>query len=332
MVKYPFSSKAKRAQDKGKFGYMATEQAYALELFETCGLVDSVSETVYRNPLSLIVEAADDIAYLTSDVQDAHRYGDLPFELVSTLLKDLSRQEHRPSYKELQDSNKGNEEAAESEINYLRAAAVSRMIVAASDVLRRVVFDNQIQTPGKKKFEFWSNPLVGTEYTELASKERRIREVCDNLIYRGVKKVTMQITGGRIIKFVLESQLRAISEIYCALYEYIAECEDGGRTAPLHTGSKLPELVAHAVKKVKVSKAVSHDSAQVLWSMPNSARDSVFRLLMRAFKPDGGGERLRKDDPSIAYELVQISLDFVSGTTDKYISDYSKSLGGPTVT
>lgn len=64
IIKYPFSSL--KAGDDCKFGYFLTEQKLAKSLEATGTYKESI-----RNPLVLILEAADDICYLTSDLEDA---------------------------------------------------------------------------------------------------------------------------------------------------------------------------------------------------------------------------------------------------------------------
>lgn len=327
MMKYAYGSDSPAGQ-KGKFGFMATEREFALKLFEKCGLKDG--DTLYRNPLSLIVEAADDIAYLTSDVQDAHRYKDLPFSRVKGLLLNLSTDEQRPSLKEVTSRMTG-EDGEENQINYLRAAAISRLTVAASAILKGAVFTKRDQLPAEKKFDLWTNNFVPDAHKPVAAAEKDIRKVCNELIYRGVKKVSTQVAGGRIIKFVLQTQLVALDEIYRKLHAHLSQNPEGDEAAKAELGHGLPfnRHVEHAVKSV--DKLASRESAQIFWGMPAMSRDIVAELLIKSLRPDNEAGPLPVDDPGICYELIQISLDFVAGTTDRYLAEYSKSLSGPTI-
>lgn len=63
LIKYPFSSSD---APKSKFGYFASE-ADLINLLEVFG----VFEKNVRNPLALILEASDDISYVTADLEDA---------------------------------------------------------------------------------------------------------------------------------------------------------------------------------------------------------------------------------------------------------------------
>lgn len=67
IIKYPFSSE--RGIKKGKFGYFYSETDIIKRL-TTFG----VYRDGYRNPISMILEAADDISYITSDFDDAVKH------------------------------------------------------------------------------------------------------------------------------------------------------------------------------------------------------------------------------------------------------------------
>lgn len=322
MVKYAFPSTVPLAQEKEKFGFMSSEAAFAQSLFENAGLVDG--EVMYRNPLSLVVEAADDIAYLTSDVQDAHRYGDLPYDTVRRLLTNLSSPAERPSDDQFK-GRESEEDFEENHINYLRAAAISYMTKAAAAILSQRVFNERKQTPGQEKFALWTSHIP--MYAHLEVDEREIRKVSTRLIYRGTRKIATQVAGGRIIKFVLETQLLALNEIYSKVFDYLVKYPEGDDRAKedLGTGHTFNDVVKHAVDTV--DRHVSREAAQVFWGMPKMARDLMGAILSGAFA-DG----LDKEHHLTAFKVIQISLDFVAGTTDRYLSDYSKSLSGPTLT
>ncbi len=56
---------------KKKLGYFLAEEQIIREISETVGTLSE--ETINRHPLSYLLEAADDMAYLTSDLQDAFK-------------------------------------------------------------------------------------------------------------------------------------------------------------------------------------------------------------------------------------------------------------------
>lgn len=78
MIKYPFEST--NEYKKGKFGYFYSETDVIEEL-------ESLGTFRYniRNPLSLLLEAADDISYITSDFDDAVKKGAITYENINSV-------------------------------------------------------------------------------------------------------------------------------------------------------------------------------------------------------------------------------------------------------
>lgn len=70
LMKYPWSSSEyKDYLSKPKFGYMQSEEKLFKEIKEATGIAPC------RHPATYIVEAADDIAYLAADIEDAIKKG-----------------------------------------------------------------------------------------------------------------------------------------------------------------------------------------------------------------------------------------------------------------
>lgn len=99
MIKYPRSSvemnpKAMDIADK-KMGYFKAEQDLFAEIQTVTGTRGK------RNPLTFILEAADDIAYSTADIEDAYKKGFFDYQ---TFLGELWKRKVDPSYIELLES------------------------------------------------------------------------------------------------------------------------------------------------------------------------------------------------------------------------------------
>lgn len=74
LIKYPVSSTSidRECNDirKKKMGYYFAEQELFNKIVEGTGTKDKETGEVYRHPLTFLLEAADDIAYCTADVED----------------------------------------------------------------------------------------------------------------------------------------------------------------------------------------------------------------------------------------------------------------------
>lgn len=81
MIKYPWDTSDERARTHGKCNVFSTERVLFDVMAEHMGLRRS-DGTVARHPLSFLAEAADDICYLTLDLEDAVDMGILADEDV----------------------------------------------------------------------------------------------------------------------------------------------------------------------------------------------------------------------------------------------------------
>ncbi len=87
IIKYPYSSleyKKREDDKKGKIGYYHAEEFIIKDVLKETGT--AAEEGNLKNPIMLIMEAADDIAYATADIEDAIKKGYITFaEFIDTL-------------------------------------------------------------------------------------------------------------------------------------------------------------------------------------------------------------------------------------------------------
>jgi dGTPase len=69
LVKYPYGSDV----GKKKFGFFNSEKETYRQIAETLGIPEIEPGVFARHPLVYLLEAADDMAYLLMDIEDAHR-------------------------------------------------------------------------------------------------------------------------------------------------------------------------------------------------------------------------------------------------------------------
>lgn len=86
-AKYPISSSVDNA--KGDIGVFADDEAVFGLVAKRTGLTSIAPGTWARHPLAFLVEAADDIAYLTADIEDGVELGMIPRDMARTLFRDL---------------------------------------------------------------------------------------------------------------------------------------------------------------------------------------------------------------------------------------------------
>lgn len=90
MCKYPWSAANPKAYAKQKYCFFQDDLDTGRIVFEQCGLQLSKAGEFLRHPLSYVVEAADDIAYLTTDIQDGFRARLIDFSRAEKLLMEVS--------------------------------------------------------------------------------------------------------------------------------------------------------------------------------------------------------------------------------------------------
>ena len=91
------TDKTKTCHEKSKFGYFASEQDIVKKIQKETG-----TENV-RNPITYIVEAADDIAFSVVDIEDGVRKGVINWDILKRILET----EFKKALKEHSKSNKG---------------------------------------------------------------------------------------------------------------------------------------------------------------------------------------------------------------------------------
>lgn len=76
LIKYPWDSVYAKDREKGKFGYFNSENQLIDDIYRETG----TGKSRYKNPLALLLEAADDITYLLADIEDGVKKGLVEWE------------------------------------------------------------------------------------------------------------------------------------------------------------------------------------------------------------------------------------------------------------
>ena len=121
LVKYPASSTG----GLKKFNFFRSEREFFAEVADHCGLEKVGEECWQRHPLSFLLEAADDIAYLIVDFEDAHRLGLVPYaDLERCFLAVIAEREVEEQLPKIP--------TAQLRAEFLRAKAIGSLVDQAS--------------------------------------------------------------------------------------------------------------------------------------------------------------------------------------------------------
>ncbi|MEQ1695745.1 MAG: dGTP triphosphohydrolase [Hyphomicrobiaceae bacterium] len=189
--KYPFNSR--KEIEKKKYGFMHNDEAAAKNIFSALGMIERSKQdgdTLHRilefsrHPLSFVSEAADDICYLTTDIEDGVRADILDFADVEELLLSIAKtRHHAPRYHEIPDDR------LQDRVAYLRAGAISALI---DDVINE--FRDKYDEIMKGNFR---RSLL--ESGHLSRDCNQIRQYCKDHLYFEREKMEKEAAGYCVI-------------------------------------------------------------------------------------------------------------------------------------
>lgn len=207
IIKYPVSSTLidKKSGDirTKKMGYFLSEQALFEEITECTGA------RIFRYPLTFLLEAADDLAYKTADIEDAAVKGYINYSIILEELKSsnfLSMCETEDEIEELEKAalslEKSFKTATELEMHDPRSEAVRRWIVKLQSSLVYSVSDafcenyNAVMA-GEFKFELFEK-----------SSARILMKVLGDIAYRYAFRsndiVKSELSESAALRFLLD--------------------------------------------------------------------------------------------------------------------------------
>ena len=194
IVKYPFESSAATKQ---KMGFFQSEkemwQKIAGEL--QVPVISQAPVRYSRFPLTLLVEAADDICYQVMDVEDAFKLGILSFDETRALFLAFHENEdaafRREVGKTLASVSDPNEQ-----ISYLRAGIIGKLASACFDAFEKNY--DEIMTGS------FEGSLLKNISPELKAAMGKVQQLSVSRIYSHRSVVEIEIAGYKIIGTLME--------------------------------------------------------------------------------------------------------------------------------
>lgn len=191
MVKYPWTANDARTRVKQKHNVFASEESVFTEANRVLGL-RSKNGKVARHPLSFLSEAADDICYRISDLEDA-------------VDMDILREEEvRAIFIAITGEDKG------GRLSALRAAAVGRLIQAMTDVFT----ENYAAIMCGEREDDLKTSLPATMRDAMETIKKRYEEI---FVHR--RKVAFELGAHSILARLLEGYSLAARELNAQGYK-----------------------------------------------------------------------------------------------------------------
>ncbi len=239
VVKYPHSSVI--STDNGKFGYFESEEEIYLKVAEELGIPEIEHGVHARHPLVFLMEAADDICYQIMDLEDAHKLKILPLEEVKRLMLgffDSEEQAHMTqSMKRLDDPNE--------QVGYMRSKVIGALVAGCS-----------------KEFTDHEREILAGDYHgaltanipgRLSDAYALCSETAWHKIYNAPEVIDIEIAGNRIITYLMENLVNAVTAPDKAFSRLLLEKvprQYGVRNGDLH--SRLQGVVDHVAAMTDV--------------------------------------------------------------------------------
>lgn len=192
IIKYPYSStegnKYGDVHSKSKFGYFQSEKDDYNNIIQTLDLEDG-----QRHPLTYLLEAADDIAYSVSDIEDGYRLGIISIDLLKKAFGDADQSDELNEYEKYSGR-------LDVFIQKLRISAQSKMLIACTKKFCEV-FESMVD-----------NTYNGDEILS-TSESSKLRKAFQSLAvynYSDKKVLKHEILGEKVISSLMEMFITAL--------------------------------------------------------------------------------------------------------------------------
>ncbi|MDY6368162.1 MAG: dNTP triphosphohydrolase [Clostridia bacterium] len=302
IIKYPFDSIfAKNILKKAKFGYFYSEK----EEFDTLMEMEVV-KTNDRNPLVLLLEAADDICYVTSDLDDAIKKGILTYEIFNKELNEIKEADDsllkfQEKFNEYFDENSkysginAFELTMQRMVNDLRIHLIGEVseefINQYTTILKGInVANNGQQNNSLKNVHNTKHTYELLECVKSAPLVNWLRSLFAKYVYNNKTIIKNELMGYEIIRYLLDQFVDAVLKL---------NFKDG-----------------------KVTK----DSAK-----QHAKQNRVFSLISPNFIQTFKKEVAHIEDKDVlqhVYFRLRLVVDYISGMTDSYAREIYQTLHG----
>lgn len=291
IIKYPFESKHSTIDgnhSSKKYGYYQAEKETYQEICSTLHIRKGK-----RHPLAYLLEAADDIVNVTSDVEDGCKMKIIKFADLEEAINGLGIDNlHFDNIRKYEDEQAANGECCVKNTNELlikefRIRAVHELMKETVDVFVANISDiindcyqSNVSTPKKL-----TNPILGNELLE-NSKLKQTLSALQKKTYRDPYVLKSELLGEHVITTMLNKF------IGCMFSQKIEEKEVDGRKK-YYLDSRTAEGKLYALISSNYKRAFNCEEEEI---------------------------------PAEYYHRFLLAVDHVSGMTDSYIVDLYNEL------
>ena len=205
LMKYPWASDNPKTKTKKKFGYFYSENSLFKDIQREVGIGD------HRHPATFLLEAADDIAYLTADVEDGVKKGIIPWEEVyNEEIKNYLKKNHEKYYDRLESYK---EKARTNNVPKKDRALVSvqNFKVIAQGIMITSVVDNFKENYSSIMNGNYSGSLLNNSS---ANPLREIlKKIAIDYVYNDNEVLTLELVGDKVLTDLLDLFIDSVVSI-----------------------------------------------------------------------------------------------------------------------
>lgn len=281
IMKYPWSSSDKNNK-KSKFGYFISEKSLCENILKETGVI-------YRHPATFLLEAADDIAYLFADLEDALKKHYLPLNKMFAEFVENERtfrDEVRGDNELIQyfdrlskvvNNKLKRDEVSEYEQELIN---IQNFKVCGQGLLIKIVCSEFINKYGEIMEGNYSMSLL--ECDKAKKFTEYIRSYCIKYAYQNNEVLSLELVGKEVLDSLLDKFINAA-------------LDDQNYSNPKHSYGKIFALISENFKNVQFYDEEGNYNPQATLT---------------------------------PYQRVQMVTDFISGMTDSYALNLHKKLLG----
>lgn len=227
LMKYPWDS-TKCSQNKDKFGYFYSEKELCENILKETGIIN-------RHPATYLLEAADDIAYLFADLEDALKKRYLPWKKVWGIFKtELKNNDYFNDKMSSMERIDPNVELSQMELDLI---SIQNFKIYVQGYFIQVVCDEFIEN-----YDLIMNGKYGNESLLKCSKivefEKLIRRECVKYAYNNNEVLSLELVCEEVLNSLLDKFVFAV-------------LDDENYKNTKHSNGKLYALISENFKHIQ---------------------------------------------------------------------------------
>lgn len=199
LMKYPWASDNDKSIEKRKFGFFYSEQELYNQIHEKVGIGEC------RHPATYLLEAADDMAYLTADIEDAVKKGVFDWEREYQIIKSEFESTYPQMFERLEEHR---EAAIKNGVPDKNLIDVQNFKVQAQSVIFTAVLDSFKNNYDNIMMGNFEGELI---YSSSASNlAKHLKTLAFKEVFSNNEVLTLELVGDRVISDLLSLFITAV--------------------------------------------------------------------------------------------------------------------------